>query len=400
MDHCPPEIAFRICEYACMDDGTTARSLSLVSTYLHDVSQPLQWRNVAVSGLKQARALLTVLDSSNHSRRKVIAHLLLSDRVEEYAVVDWYRHRAPRDEEDALRLREWNHERAEWREVQNRILSYAASTLKTLTALFHDPYQSSWYIQDALNFSYPVLEELTIRGSAWEPRFADDMTPETDHANVDLPSLRKIHLVGTGSFQRVIRQLAIRSPIISHLRLTGISRDLGFTTKLYAELHERGLAPSSLEGVKSSFRRRLQGEDSIVARDVDWPAILPAALELLVTQPMRMPPTTECRCCSGYAATEWVTHVLREIGKAQGNASDSSSEGESEHMHEGKGRRSTAFLYLPAARDLYTFADAKGDWVDGLSGGEGCWEGRRDFDLDPWSEESEQEDGTGSTGSF
>jgi hypothetical protein len=395
MESCPPEVLFQIFAHACKDDGTTARSLAQVSTYIHDVSLPFQWQSLAVCGLDQAQALLVTLDANPEPRRKPIRHLFLSDRTGAFAVVDWYRHRTPNDEADAARLRSFDYQRQPWRDAQRQLLSYAAPTLQTLTVLFHDPYQSFRCIQDVLKLEYPILEEITIRGSAWEPTLADCLSSEVNVMEDTMPNLRKVHLVGTVAFPRVVRHITTRSPMLSHLRLSGMARDIDFARKLHAELYERRMAPSRLAPVRESPSgwRRPVGEN-IFADDVHWQRILPDRLQLFIAQPMRLPPATDCRCCSGYAATEWVTHVIREIGKSHRADSDSDATSENEDSPR------ASFTYLPAPRELYLYEEAKNDWIDSLSGGPGCWNGAWNFELDPWSEESEQEDSIGNIGSL
>ena len=65
---CPPELRQRILAFACLDDGTTGRSLSLV--YISDASKPF------VYSLYQAEDLGSKLRKLSCSERRV-AHLFV-----------------------------------------------------------------------------------------------------------------------------------------------------------------------------------------------------------------------------------------------------------------------------------------------------------------------------------
>lgn len=70
MESLPPEVCEQIFSFACSDDGTTARSLSLVSKYAHATSKPFQFRSVKVCGVqnivKLAERLKGVTSALHH----------------------------------------------------------------------------------------------------------------------------------------------------------------------------------------------------------------------------------------------------------------------------------------------------------------------------------------------
>lgn len=49
----PPEIWIQIVGFACTDDGSTGRALSLVSKDLHEITRPMKLQSIAVVGAKQ-----------------------------------------------------------------------------------------------------------------------------------------------------------------------------------------------------------------------------------------------------------------------------------------------------------------------------------------------------------
>src|SRR5882762_6025619 len=71
MELCPPEICAEIFQLACVDDGTTGRSLSLVSRYIHNASSSVKYQSLAVRGPHQTLALASVLETTSPSQRRV-----------------------------------------------------------------------------------------------------------------------------------------------------------------------------------------------------------------------------------------------------------------------------------------------------------------------------------------
>ncbi|KIP02817.1 hypothetical protein PHLGIDRAFT_122129, partial [Phlebiopsis gigantea 11061_1 CR5-6] len=51
MHSLPAELHALIFDYACLDDGTTARELALVSRYVRDVAAPFRYQSLSVAGL-------------------------------------------------------------------------------------------------------------------------------------------------------------------------------------------------------------------------------------------------------------------------------------------------------------------------------------------------------------
>lgn len=74
----PAEIYERIFSYACTDDGTTGRSLSLVSKLIHDASLNFKHFSIAVDGPAQAVGFAKLMETLPPNRRN-IRHLFVSN---------------------------------------------------------------------------------------------------------------------------------------------------------------------------------------------------------------------------------------------------------------------------------------------------------------------------------
>ena len=71
LDNCPPEICHRIYQFACTDDGTTGRTLSLVSKYIHDSSKPYKLQSISIYGPDKTRRFLLALQRTPEQYRRV-----------------------------------------------------------------------------------------------------------------------------------------------------------------------------------------------------------------------------------------------------------------------------------------------------------------------------------------
>ena len=79
MDTLPVELHSQIFQLACIDDGGAARSLSLVSRYLHQVAEPFLFQTLIVSGHDRLDIVANKLEKSSiHCRR--VRHLFLTDQ--------------------------------------------------------------------------------------------------------------------------------------------------------------------------------------------------------------------------------------------------------------------------------------------------------------------------------
>lgn len=77
MSNLPPEILLQIFDYACSDEGTTARCLSLVCSAWYMLASDFTWRNLAVVGSKPIIRFQYLLKVMNDKDRGRIKHLFL-----------------------------------------------------------------------------------------------------------------------------------------------------------------------------------------------------------------------------------------------------------------------------------------------------------------------------------
>jgi hypothetical protein len=163
VENCPAEIWSRIFSEACMDDGSTGRSLSLVSKYIRDTSKPYKYQCLFVEE-RQLRLLVSTLKMIPLEFRRV-RHLFLSSKP-------WAsNHIAYLDGEF-------------FNTDKNRLLILVSSTLQTLEV-------GSFNADLYLAFQMPALLDLTLHG------FACFKQPPSRHI-VCYPQLQRLHITCIG----------------------------------------------------------------------------------------------------------------------------------------------------------------------------------------------------------
>ncbi|KDQ62125.1 hypothetical protein JAAARDRAFT_189495 [Jaapia argillacea MUCL 33604] len=237
LEDCPAEICELIFTYACVDDGSLGRSLSLVSRYIKDVSRTTRYQSVSISGLDEMLSLNTILEGSPPEYRKV-RNLFIQIRFprkqtvkpakKSGMVVRFFRRKffarrgdpptsavppagPPEDagdptsqtaSSDGLCL-------AMQTFCAVEILSQVASTLRTLTVVM--PYSRKYPLAPV---PLPHLTELTLYGSCGTHAF-------WDFANAhSLPSLQRLHLAGGYGSSAQIAECLQFAPSLTHLRFT------------------------------------------------------------------------------------------------------------------------------------------------------------------------------------
>ncbi|KAI0333693.1 hypothetical protein GY45DRAFT_1244036 [Cubamyces sp. BRFM 1775] len=395
MEACPIELQLLIFSFACTDDGSTGRSLSLVSRAFYELSYPYQWNSLAIRGYPQAVAfakLLYSLQPTAFSPPRVpraIHNLFVSTRTE-HAAHDNIIGEPP----DA------------WVGVLCSILRYAAPTLQTLSIVcFESTRDCAAILSHALRVRYPALTELTIRGRCMVRRFPRPTPIEevgsSDSVTVDdrrqsdklgeakeggdkprtwqpIPTLRRLHIactfqgmtLGTHAEHTFISELA---PELTHLRLSVL--DLWGSRRiaeiLHAECAENGMADPLLEvfpvntlahlthplqPIGNGANAAAAGDPDVrVAKRVTWDRVLPSTnqLELFAFQP---PPTESldfyCSCCMDVRGDRDVMRVFEALARGS------------------DGR----FLLVPCCtREGYGFSEALADWLGRMGGSQGCW---------------------------
>ena len=177
---------FFIFSYACTDDGSTGRSLSLVSKYIHHTFAPYKLQSVSVSGADQAIRFALILQRTPLQQRNV-HHLFVSkditaqpisvkpndqrssyspivrattNAVEVIPGVRWYKKHKPLKENVAhnVQCMQANRQRDESIFVAFlQILHLTAHTLRTLSVDFESRRLSTMRIR-----LMPMLVSLTI----------------------------------------------------------------------------------------------------------------------------------------------------------------------------------------------------------------------------------------------
>lgn len=84
----PPELQLKIFRTACLDDGSTGRSLSTVSKYISDISSEFRYQSMALAGEHQIRTFRNILERAFLSP-PVVKHLFITD---EYGDLTGYDH--------------------------------------------------------------------------------------------------------------------------------------------------------------------------------------------------------------------------------------------------------------------------------------------------------------------
>jgi hypothetical protein len=257
MESSPPEICHKIFTEACLDDGSTARSLSLVSKYIHEASNPTRFQNIALRGYKQITAFADILGRTPPHLRRV-CHLFISSRnlastEKVYMSGSSVMMGAPWRENDLYGRNIFEQERLFQQEKSifaaiDRILLLIAPTVETLALFFTYEWRSV-----LLSLSLPNLTELTIRGSYF--------IPETKDAPlVLLPSLRYLHIGERRQLSAGLMQyISKAAPSLTHVRFTGCrsADNLGAISPTVANILIQLCSPQQRSRCATSYFREL-----------------------------------------------------------------------------------------------------------------------------------------------
>ncbi|KAI0643376.1 hypothetical protein C8Q79DRAFT_883161, partial [Trametes meyenii] len=215
MDALPLEIHAHIFEFACIDDGTTARSLALVSRYVREVAAPYLYQSIAISGMEQMSEIVGRLDViPPHLRR--IRHLFLSD---------WTHSQA---KERVVRASEEAQDRYEAEKtLALRILALAAPTLETLAVVVSCPYTGPSVLGSLFSTPLPHLVDLAVHGFYPFP-----------HVPRSVPRLERLHLSGNRNPHGLLQLGALDAacPSLTHLHVSGLVAAISFVEELRAAL--------------------------------------------------------------------------------------------------------------------------------------------------------------------
>jgi hypothetical protein len=211
----PTELWEKIFSFACLDDGSTGRSLSLVSRYVCQTSRPFKYQSLAIRSLLQAESLPRVLTQYSPNRQSVLNLFFLCDPKEMFPDLKQakpapssilrrinsliFRPEQPRQTksqfERLIRSRAKREKHISPIILEklmavaiNRILIVVASTLRTLSISICSPVSFISFVGCP---TLPVLQELTIaygngRSGSIPGSLLESFEP--------MPSLRRLNL--------------------------------------------------------------------------------------------------------------------------------------------------------------------------------------------------------------
>lgn len=201
MNALPLELHSCICEFACTDDGYTARALGLVSKYFRAAVNPFQYNSIAVSGQLQISQLEFRLQRTPlHLRR--VRNLFISDRD---------------DLLECQTLSKCGNSHTA------RLLALVSTTVEVMTIHCDNPRISTSMLAFLFGLHYPRLRDLTIIGYYPFP-----------HVPNAMPRLKHLHLNGNRNPHGLLQIgcLDIACPELTHICISGLARAISFVSEL------------------------------------------------------------------------------------------------------------------------------------------------------------------------
>lgn len=223
MNRIPPELWAKIFSFACLDDGTTGRTLSLVSKYVHHVSKPSKLQSTVLRGLDQTVAFLLLLGATPEHHRRV-CHLFVYECHEDDV-----------------------QPRSMWMSMSGplkHILHIVRDTLQTLAIRFDHSHMYSLYPMDL-----PALEELTVFSTIIDNSYKAPIKP--------LTRLKRIHYGGRFFAQYdldVFSALCEVAPNLTHFRFSEVKANSQIALHLEAVLGWDEPSPNGQDEPKTTFR--------------------------------------------------------------------------------------------------------------------------------------------------
>ncbi|KIK00146.1 hypothetical protein K443DRAFT_617589 [Laccaria amethystina LaAM-08-1] len=151
IDALPPELWIQILRFACTDDGSTGRAVSLVCRSLHDIGKSVMLNSIAVVHPKQVIRFAAVLASLPPAHR-VVRHLFIASPP------DQTKKRAQSDVKDALKRLILQHERS----LELPITGSHLKSLITFAESDVDNYNILVAFRCILTFAAPHLRTLHV----------------------------------------------------------------------------------------------------------------------------------------------------------------------------------------------------------------------------------------------
>lgn len=267
LDKLPPELCARIFQFACTDSGYTGRSLSLVSRYIHETSQPAKLQSIALVGRKQILDFAVLLSRTpahlrttrylfvNGQETKTEWKQLMDEAYGGPEKAAEYRRKCaillPPDE--VRRMQALQSEIMQEEDKANRFLDrFGAEGARAVESILRGVGPTLELLDVALNehvamrmsstLSLPRLLDLTTRCSfPLEPMGGTLLL-------APCPSLHRLHIVEvttqrpwtTSFFKNGISQFA---PALTHLRLSGLRNGISALIELPATLQQVVIKP-------------------------------------------------------------------------------------------------------------------------------------------------------------
>ncbi|KAK7438452.1 hypothetical protein VKT23_018065 [Stygiomarasmius scandens] len=197
MDELPIEIVTLIFSYACLDNGYTGRSLSLVSKSIRDLSQHFKLQSISIIGYNQLQSFASLLAETPPSFRRVRFLFIAAharNTAEDPRVLDSEYQR----KEDAYKAYE-------------RVLWSVRDTVEMLHVFFIF-YRSFLLVPVDL----PVLTELALHGRM----DMDGPTGIKIHNGLRLPALKHLYITSPFPPRHITSGLTVLTPALEHLRLS------------------------------------------------------------------------------------------------------------------------------------------------------------------------------------
>ncbi|KDQ49216.1 hypothetical protein JAAARDRAFT_662528 [Jaapia argillacea MUCL 33604] len=229
LDRCPPEICEYIFSFACTDDGTTARSLSLVSRYIYQTSTIYRYQTISVMGVDKMLSLCVALEKTPLPRRPVRHLFATHHKIPANASSRPLSRRFTVDliygksslTQMATSIKDKHEEPTNLQTFRAvvRLLGLVSSTLETLTIVM--PSKTQGFAIPLPLHRLTALTELSIYGmfgshTAWIPELS-----------YTLPKLQRLHIAGPDTNQYQTPWLVRLAPALTHLRLTGVEGGRG-----------------------------------------------------------------------------------------------------------------------------------------------------------------------------
>ena len=229
---CAVELWQLIFEYACLDDGSSGCSLSLVSRYFHEASKGSRYKSIFLTTPNQLRKVVLILTPlPKHLRR--VRHLYISAFADPSSV-----------DEEQIKV---GYE-------QRELIRLVAGTLLTLELGSDHPIPATLQLWPCEFVTFPTLSQLTICGTTGE----GNMVSTSTH----YPALRFLHLanqqsVNDGDLLPILN--AVSS--LTHLRISGPYRLSDLSLKCLEKL--LCLDVGSEVGTSSGIKKVLLQDEGI-----------------------------------------------------------------------------------------------------------------------------------------